>query len=459
MKAQCCICAEHFINDPSVAIAAVQCGHTFHEGCLSTWLKNSNTCPSCRSRVDPSRVINRLFFDGDDDSGNDDTDVGQLKNTIQSLQADKRTTELKVKELNSDNESLQKKLKTVKKEKDLAETKYLEEQSNISSLKKQLQFYQVQQKCIEKERETCSKIKQKFSQYQNIERLLTACEVDIKETIQQYGDSSKESVQNLATYCSMLKREYDKIKFEKKNVKSEFEKFKRENMSKDHILQEKEREITHLKEQLAHSEEDLKKVEKEKHSLKRKILNYRKAVQSPNGENVASVSFVDKMMSESPFGNLKDNVDSPVLFDDSTEKVKEVDLEEYTKKSVSPEILKSSSTLNSQNKRPNDSGTEVKYLKIGSASQKPVKRQKCDDLAEVQGLSHFNIFKKKSGVGDYSSSIRKGFNGLGCVETFTEPSGRPKFTVPKRSISRVSKNGKMLKVPSLPTLDNFVVLD
>lgn len=289
--------------------------------------------------------------------------------------------------------------------------------------------------------------------------LLTACEVDIKETIQQYGEASKESVQNLATYCSMLKREYDKIKSEKKAVKSEFERFKRENMSKDHILREKGKEISVLKEQLTHSEEDLKKVEKEKHLLKRKILNYRKAIQSPNGENVASVNFVDKMMSESPLNDIKNNANTPVLFDESMDKMKEVDLEEYSKKSVSPEILKSSSTQSSQNKRLQNSETEVKYLKIGTASQNPNKRQKCENPTEIQGLSHFNIFKKKSGVGDYSSCIRKGFNGLGCVETFTESSGRPKLSVPKRSISRVSKNGKMLKVPALPTLDNFVTLD
>lgn len=129
----------------------------------------------------------------------------------------------------------------------------------------------------------------------------------------------------------MLKREYDKIKSEKKAVKSEFERFKRENMSKDHILREKGKEISVLKEQLTHSEEDLKKVEKEKHLLKRKILNYRKAVQSPNGENVASVSFVDKMMSESPLNDIKNNANTPVLFDESMDKMKEVDLEEYSK--------------------------------------------------------------------------------------------------------------------------------
>ncbi|XP_062587328.1 E3 ubiquitin-protein ligase TRAIP-like [Saccostrea cucullata] len=187
MNAQCSIFSEHFFNDLSLGIAAVQCGHTFHKGCLSTWLKNSKTCPKCRCRVDPTRVINRLFFDEDahDDNEGDDTEEWKLKTKVKSLKE---------------------KLKTVKKERDLLELEviYLKES-------------------ITKERETCSKIKQKFSQYQNIERLLKECEVDIKETIQEYDESTKE---DLATYCSVLKRKYDKNKSEKKKVKSEFKKFR-----------------------------------------------------------------------------------------------------------------------------------------------------------------------------------------------------------------------------------------
>lgn len=149
----------------------------------------------------------------------------------------------------------------------------------------------------------------------------------------------------------MLKREYDKIKLEKKVVKFEFERFKRENMFKDYILREKEKEIFVLKEQFIYFEEDLKKVEKEKYLLKRKIFNYRKVVESFNGENVVSVSFVDKMMSESFLNDIKNNVNIFVLFDELMDKMKEVDLEEYFKKLVFLEILKLLSIQFFQNKR------------------------------------------------------------------------------------------------------------
>lgn len=84
----------------------------------------------------------------------------------------------------------------------------------------------------------------------------------------------------------------------------------------------------------------MKKVEKEKYLLKRKIFNYRKVVESFNGENVVSVSFVDKMMSESFLNDIKNNVNIFVLFDELMDKMKEVDLEEYFKKLVFLEILK-----------------------------------------------------------------------------------------------------------------------
>lgn len=55
---------------------------------------------------------------------------------------------------------------------------------------------------------------------------------------------------------------------------------------------------------------------------------------------MVSVSFVDKMMSESFLNDIKKNVNIFVLFDELMDKMKEVDLEEYFKKLVFLEILK-----------------------------------------------------------------------------------------------------------------------
>lgn len=51
--------------------------------------------------------------------------------------------------------------------------KLKEDQSISSSLKKQLQFHQAQQKSLEVEREECKKAKRKMIELKNIETLLT----------------------------------------------------------------------------------------------------------------------------------------------------------------------------------------------------------------------------------------------------------------------------------------------
>ena len=61
MRIQCCICADLFSEDTD--IAAIQCGHVFHEHCLARWMTTANTCPSCRKRIKPNCVISKLFFD------------------------------------------------------------------------------------------------------------------------------------------------------------------------------------------------------------------------------------------------------------------------------------------------------------------------------------------------------------------------------------------------------------
>ena len=47
-NSSCGICLEEF---GELEIAQMPCGHSYHKDCLTTWLKNSNTCPHCRFEV------------------------------------------------------------------------------------------------------------------------------------------------------------------------------------------------------------------------------------------------------------------------------------------------------------------------------------------------------------------------------------------------------------------------
>jgi hypothetical protein len=51
---ECCICLTTPTNG---RVCQLHCSHVFHAGCIDTWLNESNTCPTCRTVVDPQRVM------------------------------------------------------------------------------------------------------------------------------------------------------------------------------------------------------------------------------------------------------------------------------------------------------------------------------------------------------------------------------------------------------------------
>ena len=64
LRAQCLICTELF--EANSDIAALFCGHTFHDRCLMQWIEQSNankaTCPQCRQSVSLKKIIHHLYF-------------------------------------------------------------------------------------------------------------------------------------------------------------------------------------------------------------------------------------------------------------------------------------------------------------------------------------------------------------------------------------------------------------
>ena len=45
---RCCICLEDYCKG-SVVKSLPSCAHTFHAGCIDTWLAGRNLCPICRT--------------------------------------------------------------------------------------------------------------------------------------------------------------------------------------------------------------------------------------------------------------------------------------------------------------------------------------------------------------------------------------------------------------------------
>lgn len=55
----CSICQEAL--SASAICVTTKCGHVFHQTCVSQWIANSRTCPSCRAACTSSALV-RLYF-------------------------------------------------------------------------------------------------------------------------------------------------------------------------------------------------------------------------------------------------------------------------------------------------------------------------------------------------------------------------------------------------------------
>jgi hypothetical protein len=78
----------------NASISAIQCGHLFHEECLSRWLNSGQkTCPQCRYTTTSKAIIKKLFFTESLDrttvfDGLDSATNEQVLNHIELLKSD-----------------------------------------------------------------------------------------------------------------------------------------------------------------------------------------------------------------------------------------------------------------------------------------------------------------------------------------------------------------------------------
>uniref|UniRef100_A0AC35GLW2 RING-type domain-containing protein n=1 Tax=Panagrolaimus sp. PS1159 TaxID=55785 RepID=A0AC35GLW2_9BILA len=59
---ECTICLSPLT--PSNTYAITKCGHTFHQRCIRTWLRDASNCPTCRTTAYSYNLI-KLFFNAE----------------------------------------------------------------------------------------------------------------------------------------------------------------------------------------------------------------------------------------------------------------------------------------------------------------------------------------------------------------------------------------------------------
>ncbi|XP_041377219.1 E3 ubiquitin-protein ligase TRAIP-like [Gigantopelta aegis] len=444
MRAQCCICADQFENDDNINIAAVPCGHTFHEVCVMRWLRTSNSCPQCRTFINQSQVIKKLYFDAGDEPVTDGNDTAKLENQLSTLRMRVLEKEKKTSELEDTVLLYKQQANECQENREAINLLYKQEQSLNTTLRKQLGFFECQQRALEAEKNEYKKAKKQLRTLKDIEVLLSGCESESETILSQYGEGEAAAKQ-LARYCTIIKREYEKVKSEKRSIKDHCEKVRRELMSNTNLLEKRTKELSVVTDQLRETEQELTNSEREKDVLRCKLSKLKKAIASPCG----SSSFIETLTEESP------SMKTP----QSRKLVDKLNLSEMPepKLNLSPDLFEDTPKTKV---RRHCEDNNIKFVKISSAREhKPAKRPKLEiqDTNNLAYLSGLNIFKKKPGSG-CPSVIRQGYDGLGGHTTFTQPLGPPKFGGLKKrpSKSQPCKKPKMTSCPPLPTMDGFL---
>ncbi|NXB81430.1 TRAIP ligase, partial [Donacobius atricapilla] len=312
IRAHCTICSDFFDNERDVA--AVPCGHTFHQACLFQWFDTapSRTCPQCRNQVSKRHIINKLFFDVTlEEQAAPDAETLQYRpwcrqhlekwlspgmakswqpgaEPASSLCApaavlqlesglpghdlflsssfpekEKRECQAVVDGLR---ETLDVRNATIESlQKMLGETEML-----CSSLKKQMKFLEQQQEDNKSSKDEARRLRNKLKAMERIELLLQSQRPEVEEMIRDMG-VGQAAVEQLAIYCVSLKKEYENLKEARKISGEMTEKLKKELFSVNNKLQKTTSELEETKEELKNTQKDLKNADKEILSLKKKI--------------------------------------------------------------------------------------------------------------------------------------------------------------------------------------------
>ncbi|NWT16864.1 TRAIP ligase, partial [Vireo altiloquus] len=473
IRAHCTICSDFFDNERDVA--AVPCGHTFHQACLIQWFDTapSRTCPQCRCQVSKRHIINKLFFDVTlEEQAAPDAETLQRNGSLQewpnpgslelSLQAvcvllllaqlefelpghdlflssfpekEKRECQAVVDGLrdtldvrNATIESLQKVV---------GETEML-----CSSLKKQMKFLEQQQEDNRSSKEEARRLRSKLRTMERIELLLQSQRPEVEEMIREMG-VGQAAVEQLAVYCVSLKKEYENLKEARKISGEMTEKLKKELFSVNNKLQKTTSELEKTKEELKSTQKDLKNADKEILSLKKKIDILQDTLRVPS----ATRETLSRLVFESP---VPVELQHPKLHRPAHSD--EINLE-ATYDVDTPESQPCTFPFGTTKRQKLDKKPPP-VVNLAKKILKEAVENRADDLEDeaLKGLLpafiRNSVLSKKPSSGSFQGphnnmgSVRTGYDGMGGRTKFIEPTNlaeiRPLSVRSKKKVSRLA---------------------
>ncbi|KAM9326713.1 E3 ubiquitin-protein ligase TRAIP [Gastrophryne carolinensis] len=422
IRALCTICSDYF--DHQRDVAAIHCGHTFHYYCLQQWFSTapSRTCPQCRIQVSKRQIINKLFFDVglEEDSS---LDAESLKNEVDQVKASLITKEKEKRECQQLVDSLREMLDIRNVTIECLEKKIRDLEMLCGSLKKQMKFFDLQQKEVKSAKDEARALRNKLRTLESIEVLLQSQRHEVEQMIRDMG-SGATAVEQLAIYCVSLKKEYESLKEARKMSSEMAEKLRRELSASDNKAKKAEVELAKLREELNCSQKELHNADKEIMSLKKKVEFLQKTLSTPTATNEALSRLIFE--SPAPIGLERPKLRPPKLGEDVNLDLT-FDIDTPEPNSTKPVVAPFKKLKLDQSDSP--ACTQVKSL----LQYKGLKSFPCqintdeDDEPSLPSFIKNSLLRKKP-AGSFQTShqntgvVRTGFDGMGGRTKFIQPS-------------------------------------
>ncbi|BFZ23244.1 hypothetical protein BsWGS_26283 [Bradybaena similaris] len=468
MRAQCCICSDLFENRPTVNIAAVPCGHTFHEECLMRWMESSSTCPSCRSSVKRNQIIRRLFFDIQEDTRDEHVDVNRLYNQISSLNAQINEKEKLRHELVESRDFYATRVMSAESDRDEYRCRLLEEQNAREVMQRDLRVLRVENAAYIEEMKEFRKTQRRLQELQSVETLLKGCDSEIQDVVSQYAEGGESSIKHLASLLTVVKREYNQVLADKRALREQMSKMKRSVGNYHSELHHSKREVRELKSDLEKTQEALSQIEKENNENRRKIVHLRNALRHSKTEG--SQSFHRALNEDSP------NVAyTPPTFKDKPPDMNHDEDNENQIICMTPDLFEESPRTHRRHLKRKCleelDGPKLKFANIPTAEERlqasrRIKAEKLED--DPPGIPHalLSILQKKltgksNSRAHVPSVITRGYDGFGgsetCVHTRDQSSASLKQEPKKDTVSgKTSSKPLPKRLAKQPQISSFV---
>ncbi|XP_045581551.1 E3 ubiquitin-protein ligase TRAIP-like [Procambarus clarkii] len=455
MRAGCVICGDLFVSTDD--ISATPCGHTFHSLCLIQWIERSKSCPQCRSKATEKSLVKLYFDTGGTDTSQVDPDT--LQNHIDGLKFQVRLKDQEIKNLKDSNSTLTKQTKGLREECKKVESQVQVKETTIMALKTQLQFMDRITKEAQKAKDETKSLREHLKVLQNVESIVSGTSEDVEDMLMSYT-GNPDSMRSLATFCSILKKELNKTVDDKKRLRDEASSLRSKAKEARQNYNAAVTELSVLQLANKNLQDDVKSLERENVSLKKKINALEQAISSPSGD--VKNSAIHRLIAESP---------APAEYKRPHSSSCDGDEDDVL---VTPEIVRKVARSETAAESNDEAAIQSSQSSLSDSSQFNLKvnlfpgRRPLVKICQPTNSQHHNIFAKnkpslkdlgmspKTSSGPHVGLNQMGYDGLGGhhkVDEFPKP--KQVFLKKKTGIKVVNKGGSGSMVQSTTLKDFF----